>query len=105
MQIWAAEPAGEDRIRKAFTAQELEQMLSEPNERFQWIDNAMIRKKEFSDVLSRNDPRELISLVRVISAKRAEKLASGQKISESDEKYLASAEKRLSPLFRYARQG
>lgn len=93
--------AGEDRIRRAFTAQELMDMLAGPCGNFRWIDSAMIRKKEFNDVLGRNDPRELISMVRTVGAKRAEKLAAGQKFSDSDEKHLVLAQKRLFPLFRY----
>lgn len=93
--------AGEDRIRRSFTAEELLSMLEEPEECFRWIDSAMIRKKTFCDVLSRNDPRELISMARVAGKKRAEALAAGRKFSESDEKYLVTAQKRLYPLFRH----
>lgn len=93
--------ADESRLRRAFTAEELREMLRDESIRVAWIDSPMIRKKEYADLLNRNHPRELIGLIRTVTRRRAEKLSAGQKFSEVDEKVLTSAEKRLYPLFRY----
>jgi len=93
--------ADEARLHRAYSTAELREMLDSPEKTVHWNESPMIRKKEFNDILSRNDPAELIGLIRVVDARRAEKLNAGQKFSESDEKYLTAAEKRLFPLFRY----
>lgn len=93
--------ADESRLRRAFTADELRQMLNDDSIHVAWIDSPMIRKKEYTEILNRSHPRELIGLIRTVARRRAEKLRAGQKFSDADEKYLAGAEKRLYPLFRY----
>ena len=93
--------ADENRLRRAFSAQELKDMLNTDVEQVEWIENSMLRKKAYNDILSRNHPAELIGLIRTMQQKSAEKMQAGQKLSESDEKYLTSAEKRLFPLFKY----
>lgn len=89
------------RLRRAFTAQELTAMLESGAYSVPWIEAPMLRKKEYTELLSRSHPGELIALIRTISAQRSAKLRAGHKFSEADEKYLALAEKRLFPLFRY----
>ena len=54
-----------------------------------------------TDILNRNHPAELIALIRTVYRRRTETLRAGREFSEADEKYLAAAEKKLFPLFRY----
>lgn len=77
-------------------------LLEKSTGQFRWIENAMIRRKEFNEILSRNNPVELMGLLRAMNILRCRKLAEGRKLGESDEKYLAVAQKRLFPLFQYA---
>lgn len=93
--------AGEERLHRMFSAEELKAMLAEGGKRIAWFDAPLIRKKEYSDILSRSRPQELIGLIRTLEEHRAARLRLGQKVSEADEKYLLSAQKRLFPLFRY----
>lgn len=93
--------AGEDRLHRAFSAEELKAMLAEGGKRVAWIEAPLIRKKEYTEILSRSQPSELIGLVRMLSEHRAARLRTGQKFGEADEKYLLGAQKRLFPLFRY----
>lgn len=93
--------AGESRVRKAFSAAELREMLADDSHRVAWIDSPMIRKKEYTDLLNRSHPVELIGLIRTLNDRRAAKQRTGQKFSEADEKYLSIAEKKLYPLFKY----
>ena len=100
-KVYVPVSADETRVRRAFSADELRQMLDSDSAAVPWIESSMLRRKAFSDVLNRNHPRELIGLIRTVARRRAEKLSAGQKFSEADEKVLTSAEKRLYPLFRY----
>lgn len=93
--------ADESRVRRAYSADELRAMLADGGHRAPWIDSPLIRKKEYTDLIGRGKPDELIGLIRTLVAQRAEKLRTGHKFSEADEKYLLSAQKRLFPLFRY----
>ena len=100
-RVYVPVTADETRVRRAFSADELRQMLDSDSAAVPWIESSMLRKKAFSDILSRNHPRELIGLIRTICKRRDEKLRAGQKFSDMDEKMLSSAEKRLYPLFKY----
>lgn len=93
--------ADESRVRRAFSVEELRAMLEDESRKVTWIDAPLIRKKEYTDILNRSHPAELIALIRTFSRRRAETLRAGRKFSEADEKYLAAAEKKLFPLFRY----
>ena len=100
-KVYVPVSAGESRVCRAFSADELRQMLDSDGVAVPWIESSMLRKKEFTDILKRNHPRELIGLIRTICKRRNEKLRAGQKFSEMDEKMLSAAEKRLYPLFKY----
>ena len=100
-KVYVPVSAGESRVCRAFSADELRQMLDSDGVAVPWIESSMLRKKEFTDILNRNHPRELIGLIRTICKRRNEKLRAGQKFSEMDEKMLSAAEKRLYPLFKY----
>ena len=93
--------ADESRIHRMFSAAELRDMLADDSRRVPWIDSALIRKKEYTDLLNRGNPAELIGLIRTLNNHRAAKLRIGQKFSDADEKYLTIAEKKLYPLFKY----
>jgi len=93
--------ADESRVSRAFSAEELKQMLTAETAEIPWIESPLVRKKEYGELLSRSHPRELIGLIRTVERHRREKLRAGQKFGEADEKLLSTAEKRLFPLFRY----
>ena len=69
--------------------------------RVPWMESPLIRKKEYTELLGRGKPDELIALVRTLNAQRVAKLSAGHKLSEADEKYLSAAQKKLFPMFRY----
>lgn len=93
--------ADESRICRMCSADELRSMLTGGSRRVPWIDSALIRKKEYTDLLNRGNPVELIGLIRTLHDRREAVLRSGHKFSEADEKYLAAAEKKLYPLFKH----
>lgn len=93
--------ADESRVRRAFSADELRALLSDRSRRIPWIDAPLIRKKEYTDLLGRSQPAELLALIRTLADHRARQLSAGRKFSDADEKYLVAAEKKLFPLFRY----
>lgn len=99
--IFVPVSAGENRVRKAFSVEELRAMLTDDSHRVPWLDSPLIRKKEYTELLGRSNPAELIGLIRTLSARRAEQVRAGRKFSEADEKYLLAAQKKLFPLFKY----
>ena len=99
--VYVPVDADESRVRRAFSADELRAMLTDRSRRVAWIDATLIRKKEYTDLLGRGQPAELLGLIRTLADHRAEQLRAGRKVSEIDEKYLVAAEKKLFPLFRY----
>lgn len=100
--VYVPVSADADRICRMFSADELQRMLAERSGKcVRWIENPLGRKKEYGDMLSHNHPEELLGLIRTLSLCRAEKLRTGQRFSEADEKLLQAAEKRLYPMFRY----
>ena len=94
--------ADENRICSAFTADELRALLACKHPSVPWLDSPLIRKKEYTELLGRSNPAELIGLIRTLSARRMELQNLGRKFSEADEKYLSAAEKKLYPLFKYS---
>ena len=99
--VYVPVDADESRIRRAFSVEELRAMLEDRSRKVPWFDAPLIRKKEYTDLLNRSQPAELIALIRTVSARRTEQPRAGRKFSEADEKYLAAAEKKLYPLFKY----
>ena len=69
-RVYVPVSADETRVRRAFSADELRQMLDSDSAAVPWIESSMLRKKAFSDILSRNHPRELIGLIRTICKRR-----------------------------------
>lgn len=99
--VYVPVSADESRVRRAFSADELRAMLADNSCRVPWLDSPLMRKKEYTELLGRSKPTELIALIRTLSAQRAAKLRTGHKFSEADEKYLLAAQKKLFPLFKY----
>lgn len=93
--------ADEKRLHRMFSADELREMIQHPSTAIRWIESPVIRKKEYSEWIANAHPSELIAMIRMLTEKRAEKIKSGHRVSESDEKLIASATKRLYPLFHY----
>jgi len=94
--------ADESRLSRLFTADELAEMLESGSAKVRWIESPLVRKKVFSEIMSGNQPTELIALAGILTEQRARRLSCGQKFSESDEKLLTALRHRLLPLFRQA---
>lgn len=90
------------RLRGMLSAGEVRNLLNVPAKPMPWTENAILRRKQFADVMSRSNPEELISMIRLLQSRRDERLRAGQRPSDADEKLLAAAVKRLYPLFRHA---
>ena len=99
--VYVPVDADESRIRRAFSVEELRAMLTDTSHRVPWLDSPLIRKKEYTDLLGRSVPSELIGLIRTLSERREEQSRAGRKFSDADEKYLVAAQKKLVPLFKY----
>ena len=99
--VYVPVSADESRVRRTFSAEELRAMLTDNSCRVPWLESPLIRKKEYTDLLGRSKPDELIALVRTLHEQRIAKLSAGHKLSEADEKYLSAAQKKLFPMFRY----
>lgn len=100
--VYVPVSADESRLHRAFSGDELKQMLDADGIEVPWTESPLIRKKEFHDILSRGQPKELLGLIRAIARRRTSKVQSGRGLTDAEEKVLLSAEKRLYPLFRCA---
>lgn len=67
-----------------------------------WIDDRNARKDTYSDILSSGDRKEIISVIRVIIARRKELEEEGKTLNMQDEKILYEAEKRINAEFAVA---
>lgn len=69
-----------------------------------WIDDRQMRNKEYSQILRDGDPQCLVLLIRCLLQKKTELAMKKKKLTATDEKILASAEKRIDEEFSYVLQ-
>lgn len=81
-------------LKKLLSEEEIEALLSEINfSKSVWIDNDVVRKEKFTQILKSGDRVEIILLIRELHLKLEEKEKAGKRLHISDEKILREAEK------------
>lgn len=66
-----------------------------PEESGVWIENSTLRKKRFEEILTSNDRRAMVRLIKTLHQRRRDRNANGRKLQASDEQCLQAAEKML----------
>ena len=81
------------RIRFVKSADEIRDILADRSLTMNWIDNKIERAEYFRSVITGEDCRELVALVRLIHARAAAVTAQGKRLHISDDRILREAEK------------
>ena len=75
------------------SADEVRAILDDRTFSIDWIDNKNLRAERFRGIISGEDCRELVALVRLIHARAAAVTAQGKRLHISDDRILREAEK------------
>lgn len=90
------------KLRSILSRKEVTDLIdSLPDCKSCWIENEKERQASFSQILSRFDREEMISLIRTLRDKRMEKIRTGKKFHSADEKVFREAERILFSEFGY----
>ena len=81
------------RMRFVKSADEVRAILDDRTFSIDWIDNKNLRAERFRGIISGEDCRELVALVRLIHARAAAVTAQGKRLHISDDRILREAEK------------
>lgn len=77
------------KLRPLLTRQEIDDMLSQVSDGVVcWIENKNERTAAFHAILTQDDRRQLMRLIRCLYLKKQERLAAGKKLSSADESTL-----------------
>ena len=83
-------------LRLALDRDEAERLISEMTEyKTVWFDNERRRREEYTGIIDRANPKELLSLIKTLYLKKQEREASGKRLYVSDETFMKAAEKLL----------
>lgn len=66
-----------------------------PDEEAYWIDDDSRRKERFSTIIKSGNREELMLMIKTLYFKRAERMKSGKRLHNSDEKLMKDAERIL----------
>lgn len=81
-------------LKKLLSEEEIEKMLSEIDfSKSVWIENDIIRKEKFSQILKSGDRTDIILLIKELHLKLEEREKTGKRLHIADEKILREAEK------------
>ena len=81
------------RIRYVTSADDIRAILADKTGRMEWIDNKVERSEYFRSVISGEDCRELVAMIRLLHERAAAVSAQGKRLHISDERFLREAEK------------
>lgn len=90
------------KLRPILSKGEIELLRNETDGReLAWIEDRQVRNREYSQILHDGDPAQILMLIRCLLTKKAEFASSKKKMTASDEKLLATAEKMIDDEFSY----
>lgn len=92
-----------DKLRKVYTREEVEALISEmPEQGNIWIDDDQRRKEEYRRIIDSGDRKELVGLIKTLYMRKKELSAGNKKLHSADERFLNEAENVLYDEFAYA---
>lgn len=101
-KIYVPTDGDAQKLRSILSREEVTSLIdSLPDCKNCWIENAKERQASFTQILSRFDREEMISLIRTLRDKRQEKIRTGKKFHSADEKVFREAERILFSEFGY----
>lgn len=87
------------KMRSVLTREEVNEVLANKPQADEWIEMKQDRTEYFKSIISRGDRRELVGMIRLISAHRDSMLNEGRRLHMSDERFLREAEKMVCEEF------
>ncbi|MGM9647037.1 MAG: hypothetical protein ACI3YH_02765 [Eubacteriales bacterium] len=92
----------EAKLRPVLSKNEIELLrLQTDDQTLPWIEDRQVRAKEYGQILKDGDPAQILLLIRCLLEKKTELAAVKKKLTATDEKYLAVAEKMIDNEFTY----
>ena len=86
----------ESRMHKVLSSNEVNDLiLFMPKQKGLWIDNEILRKEKYQEIIKNGKHLELISLIKAVHSQQEKLKISGKKLHQSDAKFLAEAQKML----------
>ncbi|MPM28908.1 hypothetical protein SDC9_75445 [bioreactor metagenome] len=86
----------EFKMHKVLSSIEINELIScMPQQEGLWIDNEILRKQKYQDILRNGKHLELISLIKAVHSQQEKLKITGKKLHQSDAKFLAEAQKML----------
>lgn len=83
-------------MRDLITREEADQLIDHAKEiETLWITDERNRESEYKNVIAKCDCQELIRMIKTIHYRKQKRIASGKKVTSSDEKYYKLAEDNL----------
>lgn len=84
------------KMRPVLSPEEIMDIIkSMPDESTLWIDDENTRKAEYKKIITNNNPREIIQLIKTLYIKQKEQQSKGKKVHLCDERFLKDAEEVL----------
>ena len=92
--------AAVSKLSKALTKDEVCLLLTRAaGTQDQWIDDEMLRKQKYKELITGNDREALLNMVRSVFTYRTGQLAAGKRLHLSDEGFLKDAQRLLEDEF------
>lgn len=86
----------ESKMHKVLSSSEIYELISSiPEQKGIWIDNDILRREKYNEIIKSGKHLELISLIKAIKNRQESLKNTGKKLHQSDAKFLAEAQKML----------
>lgn len=94
--LYVCVETADNNIRPAMTKDEAEGVIDEiPSVKEAWIENDKLREQQYKDAVRSGSPRELVSIIKTIYARKRMREEQGKKNTAVDERYFKQAEELL----------
>ncbi len=93
-------PVGNDKLEskmhRVLSSREINELISSmPKQKGLWIDNEIMRKQKYQEIIKNGKHLELVSLIKAVHKQQEKLKDTGKKLHQSDAKFLAEAQKML----------
>ncbi len=100
--LYVPQAQAKEKFRPVLSKGEIELMRRQTDgKQLAWIDDRQLRNKEFTLILKDGDPGQILLLIRCLLEKKTQLAAAKKKMTATDEKLLAIAEKMIDDEFSY----
>ena len=84
------------KMHRVLSSNEIYDLISSiPKQKGIWIDNDILRREKYNEIIKNGKHLELISLIKAVKSKQESLKNTGKKLHQSDAKFLAEAQKML----------